>query len=95
MKILGISCSPREDGNTEILIKKALESAGHKGAETEFLTVRDRELQTCDGCLSCYEDMKCHIEDGMQEIYTKILDANGIIWVNREYSSPKKDLKHR
>lgn len=80
MKILGISCSPRKDGNTEILIKEALKSAGHQNVDTMFLTVRNRELSPCDGCQTCHGKSECHIKDDMQEIYSKMLDADGIIW---------------
>ena len=39
MKILGICCSPRPGGNTEILLKEALDSAEKAGAEVEFETI--------------------------------------------------------
>lgn len=35
MKILGIVCSPRKDGNTEILVREALQAAGEAGSETD------------------------------------------------------------
>lgn len=36
MKVLGLVCSPRREGNTEILIRQALTSARNAGAETEI-----------------------------------------------------------
>lgn len=80
MKVLCILCSPRKGGNTEILAREALTSAKDCGAETELLTVWDKDIKPCDGCYSCAKTGKCHIKDDMQEIYLKLLNADGIIW---------------
>lgn len=80
MKVLGIVCSPRQGGNTEILMQEALAGARDGGAETELLMVRDKDIKPCDGCCSCSETGRCHIKDDMQEIYLKLLAADGIIW---------------
>ena len=56
MKIVGVVCSPRKDGNTEILVKKALEGAREAGAETELILVADKEINPCDACGACAED---------------------------------------
>ncbi|MFC2013472.1 flavodoxin family protein [Chloroflexota bacterium] len=87
MKVLGIVCSPRKGGNTEILVKEALTRAKDCGAETELLTVWDKEIKPCDGCAFCADTGKCHIEDDMQEIYLKFLDTDGIIWGTPVYFS--------
>ncbi|MFC1995280.1 flavodoxin family protein [Chloroflexota bacterium] len=80
MKILGILCSPRKNGNTAILMREALTSAKDCGAETEIITIGDKDVKPCDGCYSCIKTGKCHIEDDMQDIYPKLLAADGIIW---------------
>ena len=36
MEIIGIVCSPRKGGNTEILVEEALNAAREKGAKTEL-----------------------------------------------------------
>ena len=80
MKVLGIVCSPRKGGNTEVLVREALAGAQTCGAETELLTIWDKDIRPCDGCLSCEKTGKCHIKDDVQEIYPKLLEADGIIW---------------
>ena len=80
MKVLGISCSPRKEGNTEILLSEALESARECGAETELLSVRGKNIQPCDACDACYTTNECHIQDDMPEFYAKILEAQGLIF---------------
>ena len=37
MKVMAINGSPRKQGNTAILLNKALEGAKSKGAETEMV----------------------------------------------------------
>ncbi len=80
MKVLGIACSPRRAGNTEILVNEALASAKDLGAEVELVTIGGRNIAPCDGCESCIMTGKCRIEDDMQGIYSKLLEADGIIF---------------
>ena len=80
MKILGLSCSPRKSGNTEILVGEALNGAQHEGAEIELFGVSGKEIKPCDGCYGCYTTGECHIKDDMQTIYQKMIEADGIIF---------------
>jgi multimeric flavodoxin WrbA len=79
MKILAVSCSPRSQGNTEILLNQALQGAQQEGAEVELYSVSGKTIAPCDACISCRKTGKCHIDDDMQELYDKLLEANGII----------------
>ena len=86
MKVLGIVCSPRKGGNTEIMMKEALVGASSYGAETELWTVAGKELKPYDACESCSKkEGKCHINDDMQELYPKILAADGLIFGSPSY----------
>lgn len=80
MKILGLSCSPRKSGNTEILIGEALNGAQHEGAEVELFSLSGKEIRPCDGCNACIGTGKCHINDDMQTVYQKLIEADGIIF---------------
>jgi multimeric flavodoxin WrbA len=80
MKILGLSCSPRREGNTEILIGEALQGAKHEGGEVELYRVSDKDIKPCDGCGTCFDMGECHIKDDMQGLYDKLLEADGIIF---------------
>jgi len=77
--VVGISCSPRKNGNTEILVRQTLESAGNDGADIEFLRVADMKISPCDACWTCAETGQCHIEDDMQNLYPRLLHADGIV----------------
>ncbi|MFC2010466.1 flavodoxin family protein [Chloroflexota bacterium] len=80
MKILGLSCSPRKSGNTAILVAEALDGARSEGGEVELYSLAGKEIKPCDGCNSCHKTGKCHINDDMQAIYPKLLEADGIIF---------------
>ena len=80
MKVLGIVCSPRKGGNTEILVNEALASAKELGAEVELVTIVGKNIAPCDGCASCKNTGECKIKDDMQEIYTKLLETDGVIF---------------
>jgi len=63
-----------------VMVQEALNSAQEHGAEIELVTVWDKDIKPCDGCLSCEKAGKCRLKDGMQEIYPKLEEADGIIW---------------
>jgi multimeric flavodoxin WrbA len=80
MKILGISCSPRKNGNTVAMLEKALAGAKGDGAEVELYNFAGKNLQPCDGCWGCLKTGKCHIKDDVPELFDKMTAADGIIF---------------
>lgn len=50
MKILALSGSPRENGNTDQYLNIVLEECAAAGAETELVRVCDLNLKGCKGC---------------------------------------------
>jgi len=80
MRILGIVCSPRKEGNTEILVREALKAADEAGAETELILVADKNIAPCDGCGACWENGVCKIKDDMQTVYQQLELADGVIF---------------
>jgi len=79
MRILGIVCSPRKGGNTEILVGAALEAACEAGGETELILVADMNIGPCDGCGACIKNGVCKIKDDMQMVYKQLELADGVI----------------
>jgi len=80
MKILAISCSPRSNGNTVAILEEVLRGAQDEKADVDLYSVSGKTIQPCDGCWSCVNTGKCHIVDDMQELYDKIVKADGIIF---------------
>lgn len=80
MKILGISGSPRGEGNTSLLVKKALKACADKGAETEFIPLSKKKILFCDNCDACAGGKApCPKTDDVQAILDSLARADAII----------------
>ena len=78
MRFLAISGSPRENGNTDILLRMALEAIAQHGISTEFITLRDKKILTCTACGGC-SGGNCILEDDFDPIYRAMIDSDGFI----------------
>jgi multimeric flavodoxin WrbA len=85
MNVLGICCSPRKDGNSEILLKEALKGSQECRAKTEFLSLRRKKIEPCIACLKCMENGVCAQKDDMQDLYPQLLKADGLIFASPVY----------
>jgi multimeric flavodoxin WrbA len=84
--ILGISGSPRKNGNTAKLVEKALEGAGSvAGVETELYQLAGKKIHHCIGCYKCIEKGRCVFEDDLYEFGEKYMAADGVIWGSPVY----------
>ncbi len=79
MKILGIYGSPREGGNSDLLLERALEGARSAGAEVDSIAVRDYCYQGCVECGGCDQTGVCVLKDDMQILYPKLKEAEVIL----------------
>ena len=61
--VLGISGSPRRDGNTDIAVKMVLDELRGTGLRTDFLRIADLRIERCRGCRACMQTGECAIED--------------------------------
>ncbi len=79
--LLGICGSPRNQG-TEFAVKYALNYAAEKfNFETEFWTVRAKEIKFCIHCDYCIREKKgCIHKDDLQELYPKLEQAQLLIF---------------
>ncbi len=85
MKVLGISCSMRKGGNSEVLVSEALAAAAKCGAETELITLAEKRISPCEGCYACAKTGECRIQDDVQPIHRSMLGADGIIFATPVY----------
>ena len=79
MKILGVSGSPRKDGNTDIALRTALNIIGEgmPSAEIEFLRIADHRIEHCRGCRYCMTHVECAIKgDDLELLVGKMLAAD-------------------
>ncbi len=61
LKVLGISASPREGGNTDILLGEALAGAAAAGADVEQVALRGLEISPCVECYACARTGVCRV----------------------------------
>ncbi|MDI6896215.1 flavodoxin family protein [Methanocella conradii] len=78
-KVVGIVGSPRPISNTRYLVSEALETLKKEGIDVELITLGDKRIAPCEACNACAELFNCRIEDDFQEIYEKMVAADGII----------------
>lgn len=87
MKVIAICGSPRK-GNTEAMLKRLLDGAKSRGAIIELILLRDKKIELCDGCDTCWGTNRgCHIMDDMQPLYGKLFAADAIVFGSPNYFS--------
>jgi len=79
--VLGISGSPRKDGNTDVAVKKVLEIISRlRDVETVFIRVADFNIKHCRGCRECMRIGECAIkDDDFNLILEKLMEADMIV----------------
>jgi multimeric flavodoxin WrbA len=90
MKVLGINCSPRKGGNTELLIKEVFKPLEISGIKTEFFQLGGKKVNGCIACLKCRKakDGKCHQKNEViNQCISKMLKADAIIIGSPTYFS--------
>lgn len=80
LKTLGILASPRRDGNTDLLLQRALCGAEEAGSQVEYLRLCDYRLEGCTECEACQSTGSCGIDDDYDRILDKMLAADRIIF---------------
>ncbi|MBI4965675.1 MAG: flavodoxin family protein [Desulfomonile tiedjei] len=79
MKVLGIYGSPRRAGNTDMLLDEALDGAKSAGADVSSIRCCDLKIAGCIECGGCDETGECVVDDDMQSVYPRLLEADAII----------------
>jgi multimeric flavodoxin WrbA len=85
MKILVLKGSPRLRGNSSVLADQIAAGATHAGAEVECVFLAGLDIRPCDGCDGCRGSGACAIEDDMKPLYTKLLEADGLVLASPIY----------
>ncbi len=85
MTILGICGSPRKQA-TDFVLNESLSMLEERGFETEFYSLRGKNISPCRHCDYCLKHKKCVVKDDMQDIYPLITKAEGIIMATPVYN---------
>ena len=84
-KVLIISTSLRKGSNSEILAHEFERGAKDVGNEVEILSLSDKTVGYCIGCLSCQKTQKCVIKDDAVEIAEKVKNADVLVFATPVY----------
>jgi multimeric flavodoxin WrbA len=82
MKVLGINCSPRKGGNTELLLKEVFKPLEKNGIRTELFQIGGKKVRGCVACMKCRKeaDGRCHQKNEViNECIGKMEKADAII----------------
>ena len=79
MPILLLNGSPREGGNTEIMLNRVLDGIHAAGGEAELLHLCRMRIAPCMACDFCKTAPRCAIEDDMAELYPKLTAARHLV----------------
>lgn len=84
-KVLVISTSLRRVSNSHALAEEFARGAREAGHEVELVTLHDKTLKFCIGCLSCVKTGRCVIKDDAPELTAKMHDADVIAFATPIY----------
>lgn len=69
--VLIISSTLRKNGNSEVLAREFAKGAQESGNNVEFISLQDKEIKFCKGCLACQKLGSCVIKDDSNAIVEK------------------------
>ncbi|PKO00068.1 MAG: hypothetical protein CVU42_04825 [Chloroflexi bacterium HGW-Chloroflexi-4] len=85
-KILIFESSPRKKGNTAVLAGQAAGALREGGVEVETIRLHGMKIEPCNHCDGCLrKKVYCTQQDDMQELYTKLVAADGVILASPIY----------
>lgn len=83
--ILIISTSPRKSGNSDALADEFLRGAQEAGNQVEKISLYDKIIGFCKGCLVCQKTGQCVIHDDASSIAQKMQSAHVIVFASPIY----------
>ncbi len=83
-KVVIISSSFRENGNSYMLCKEFKRGAEKAGNEVELITLKEN-LKYCTGCEKCEKTGKCFHKDGVNKILKKIVNSDVLVFASPIY----------
>jgi multimeric flavodoxin WrbA len=87
LRIVAIGGSPRRNGNSNSLLRIAVDAAEERGATAECFYPRDMSINGCLACDGCRRtpDAACVQQDDMQQLYTAIKACDVLVLASPVY----------
>lgn len=84
-KVLILSASLRGNSNSEILANEFAKGAKAAGHEVRQISLKDKAINFCKGCLTCQTTRCCIIKDDVNEIIQKMSVADVLVFATPIY----------
>jgi multimeric flavodoxin WrbA len=84
-KVLIISTSMRKGGNSDILADEFMKGAEESGNQVEKISLINKQIGFCKGCLVCQKTQECVIKDDAVDIAKKVKNADAIVFATPIY----------
>ena len=79
MNTIAFLGSPRENGNTELLLKETIRGIEEAGSSVHVFNLNQMDIMPCQNCGGCEDTGTCVYEDSMSQVYEAIRNAERII----------------
>lgn len=84
-KVLILSTSPRKGGNSDTLADEFARGACEAGNHVEKISLYDKTIGFCKGCLICQSTRRCVIHDDADTIAQKMLTSDVLVFATPIY----------
>ncbi|MCQ2441913.1 MAG: flavodoxin family protein [Oscillospiraceae bacterium] len=84
-KIVVISTSLRAGSNSDQLAKAFAKGAEDAGNQVTYLTLKNKNIQFCRGCLACQQTGVCVIQDDAIAVEQQVLGADVVVFATPIY----------
>ena len=84
-QILVISTSPRKGGNSDTLADAFIQGAREAGHKVEKVSLSDKTIGFCKGCLTCVKTQRCIIHDDAADIAQQMRTADVLAFATPIY----------
>ena len=84
-RVIVISTSLRRGSNSDMLADKFVEGAKSAGNNVEKISLVGKDIQFCKGCMGCHKLGRCVINDDVNDIMTKVLESDVVVWATPIY----------
>ncbi|MDO5138646.1 MAG: flavodoxin family protein [Oscillospiraceae bacterium] len=84
-KVLVITTSLRTGSNSDRLAEETIKGAKETGHQVEHISLKDKDIRFCKGCLACQKTQRCVIKDDAIEIAEKVKEADTLVFATPIY----------
>lgn len=84
-KVIIISTSPRVHGNSDTLAAYFANGARESGHDVEEISLTNKNINFCKGCLVCQNNKPCVIKDDANKIIESIKNADVVVFATPIY----------